>query len=376
MKKTRFLSLALVAVMFVALLAGCTGGKTVMKVGGSNISEEIYKGFIAQSDAIFQQTYGASMVDILDQDVGNGMTGADMLRDSADYGVRQYEGLALFAKEKGIELSAEDKKAIKEAKDAQIEAAGGKKAFLDSLKKGGSSEAFFDYYMEKQQLSQRVYMDLYAGEGELAPKAADIAELVKDGFVCVKHVLVLAEDGAEDFAEKRAKAEDIAKRAKAGEDFEALIKEFNEDQGMDIYPAGYVMDKDGVTISGGQMVKEFSDASNALSVGGVSDIVKSSHGFHIIKRYPLTQEYIEQNMDAFGAEFGYSFFTEDLFAFVDALEVEKTAAYDKVDVHAIFGVEKKPGAGVNVESDALPEGHSEDDGHNHGTEEPAEAPAE
>ena len=38
------------------------------------------------------------------------------------------------------------------------------------------------------------------------------------------------------------------------------------------------------------MVKEFEDAVKSLEVGGISGIVETSYGYHIIKRVPLSYE--------------------------------------------------------------------------------------
>jgi len=169
MKKTRILSLLLAAAMFCALFSGCVGGKTVMKVGGNAISEDVYNAAVAYADMFFQQSYGFSMADMLDQELAEGQTGADMLKEQADGLVKEFESVVLFAKDKGISLSADEKAAIEENKKSQIDAAGGRKAFLDSLKADGVNEAFFDYMVERQQIYSKLYTELFTGEGEFAP---------------------------------------------------------------------------------------------------------------------------------------------------------------------------------------------------------------
>ncbi|MDB6023171.1 MAG: Peptidylprolyl isomerase [Pedosphaera sp.] len=101
--------------------------------------------------------------------------------------------------------------------------------------------------------------------------------------VRASHILIATGDprsgtpmSDDDKKAKKKIAEDLLKRAKAGEDFAKLAKEYSDDPGS--------KDKGGeYTFGRGQMVKEFEAAAFSLQTNQISDIVTTAFGYHIIK---------------------------------------------------------------------------------------------
>jgi peptidyl-prolyl cis-trans isomerase D len=92
-----------------------------------------------------------------------------------------------------------------------------------------------------------------------------------------QHILFRTQDKSPEEIEKiREKAREVLERARKGEDFAALAKQFSEDStasnGGDLGDFGR-----------GQMVPEFENAAFGLSPGGISDVVQTQFGMHIIK---------------------------------------------------------------------------------------------
>jgi len=116
--------------------------------------------------------------------------------------------------------------------------------------------------------------------------------------VTVQHILIAFKGSLPDDAKVTRSKEDAEKlalqvfeRAKAGEDFAAMVKMYTNDS----YPGIYKMTNKGLTpdrskqeYSRTGMVRAFGDVGFSLEVGGIGlavyDPATSKYGWHIIKR--------------------------------------------------------------------------------------------
>ncbi len=102
------------------------------------------------------------------------------------------------------------------------------------------------------------------------------AQYTTEGRVRASHILLKTE--GKDDATVKAKAESLLAQAKApGADFAALAKANSEDEGSAVNGG------DLNYFGRGQMVPEFEQAAFSLKAGEVSDLVKTTFGYHIIK---------------------------------------------------------------------------------------------
>ncbi|HTU42622.1 MAG TPA: peptidylprolyl isomerase [Candidatus Aquilonibacter sp.] len=106
-----------------------------------------------------------------------------------------------------------------------------------------------------------------------------VAEQVKVSHILIKTPLPGPNGKVDEkgVAEAQARAEDLLKQLKAGANFEDLAKKYSEDPGSA---------KEGGSlgwIGRGRTVPEFEKAAFSLPIGKISDLVKSSYGFHIIR---------------------------------------------------------------------------------------------
>ncbi len=106
----------------------------------------------------------------------------------------------------------------------------------------------------------------------------DKLDVSEEEVASVRHILLSTQGKSE--AEKkviRQRMMVVLVRARGGEDFAELVKEYSEDPGS--------KDNGGLyeNFPRGTMVQPFEDAAFSVPVGQLSDIIETNYGFHILK---------------------------------------------------------------------------------------------
>ena len=130
----------------------------------------------------------------------------------------------------------------------------------------------------------RFHDRLVAGRGALTPAQVDSA--YRAGTVRLfQHILISVPPSAAPpvAQQKETQAKGLLAQVQAGGSFAALARRYSEDPGSKI--RGGLLGVGGH----GQFVPPFEDAAWQLAPGGVSGLVRSAFGFHIIRRPPLAE---------------------------------------------------------------------------------------
>lgn len=112
-----------------------------------------------------------------------------------------------------------------------------------------------------------------------------------------RHILIAVKEG-DDKEAKKAEADAIVERLKAGEDFAKLVEEKSDDPGSKSTGGEY-------TFPRGQMVPAFEEASFTQEIGEIGAPVETQFGYHIIqveKREPardLPLDEVRTNLEAY-----------------------------------------------------------------------------
>lgn len=281
----------LLVMLSVLLLASC-GGKPVATVGDIKITQSEFEFYL---DSIKNQMSDTELQ--TDEDWENkeieGKKAIDVAKQQAmDNAVRN--ALYIEATEAaGLSLTEEEKKTVDATKQQLVSGYGSDKAYKDFLNSNNITDEFIEMMCKSSvyynKIGQIVTEETPVGDNELSAyfeeNKADFEREVRKA----KHILIATMDPETNLPksqEEQTKAsllsKEILDRVQNGEDFDALMREYSEDPGLTTNPDGYVFGT-------GEMVPEFEEATDSVGFGEIA-FCKSSFGYHIIKRLPISYE--------------------------------------------------------------------------------------
>ncbi len=182
---------------------------------------------------------------------------------------------------------AEGKQAVTKRMDEMRTRVGGEENLDRQLKAAGTTEDELRGKMLEESTAEAVLereLKVNVTEDDVKKFYDDNpAKFEQPEMVRASHILLStrspdtnAELSDDQKAAKHKLAEDLLKRARAGEDFAKLAKQYSEDPGSKDNGGEYQFPR-------GKMVPAFETAAFSLKTNEVSDIVTTQFGYHIIK---------------------------------------------------------------------------------------------
>lgn len=274
------------------------------------------------------------------------------VQEYAENMVSQYVIIDNAFNDSGLTLSddaqAELDNALQNAADNN--AGGDLDAFIEQLNNFFISEDYYLYTSKVSQYYNALLAEQFGADAELLSDEDAIAYAVDNGYMYAKHILFKTVDDAgtaldeETIAQKKADAEAVLAQLRACATteemlalFDTLEAEYNEDTGREYYPDGYYFLE-------GEMVTSFEDAVKALEENGISDVVESDYGYHIILRPAMDPDAV-MLIDSTGAPRTLRYVAaSEIFAGVtsewfDSAEIVYTDKFASLDLNELFAAE-------------------------------------
>lgn len=164
----------------------------------------------------------------------------------------------------------------------------GIKGYKKQLAANYMTEDILRFILSVDYAEEKLFIKMTGEGGVINSDDATVRLALEEEFIRVLQVYINTSETNRSYDECKALAEKIAKQAKDGADFDALVANNSND---------YTMTRDGYYMPRGWMEAEFEEVAFSLEVGQSSDVLELGDGFHIIKRYECEDEYIEKNYD-------------------------------------------------------------------------------
>ena len=334
---------AVAAVLMVGVVLGATmtwgvpkfgyekneNSETVMTIDGSEVTREEFSYFLNNVFvATCQELEAQGIPSSLLTNEESGGTLSSYVFEQAVMREKYWHVVVNEFNKHGLKLDRELLEAGAMIKRGEIQSAGGEDSWKAALDEAGITEQMYD-----NSLAITLYMqalnDAYYGENGTKASIAEQKAYFEENFIACKHILFTMATistgeslNDEELTAKYELAESVLARVEAGEDFDALMNEYSEDQGgIKQYPDGYILTE------GSSSDEVFYEAGKALEVGENSGIVQTGMGWSIIKRVPLDVEKYTDYSELIIYKMTDNNLSSEIAAMMENAEVEYTDAY-------------------------------------------------
>lgn len=277
----KILSVLMVIMLGIGMTA-CGTQKPVAVVNGVEITADDFRKTVATYKESISKMYGA---ELWNQEVKDGVKYKDEMKKAILQQMIQEQVIYQEAKKKKLEAKPEEvDKQFKQLKESISK----DKEYEKFLKDNNIDDEFL-----KAQLAKDISIQNYKTNFDKNTKISE-EEMKKyyeenknnyiDDEVKASHILISTVDSKTNKPvseakkkEAKKKAEEVLKKAKSGEDFAKLAKEYSDDKGSAENGGDLGF------FSKGEMVPEFEKAAFSMDKDEISDLVESQFGYHIIK---------------------------------------------------------------------------------------------
>ena len=273
----RLLWLPVILLLEVFLLTGCDKNKTkivfttgfdedvVFKIEDISCTKPEIMIYIVNTENIYDEVFGEKIwkVPYENGDVESRYKETILAR------ISQIKAMNLYAKEIGVSLNEEEEKNIDLAANKYFSSLSNEEKQLFNA----DEELLSNMYSEFA-IANKVYEEVTKG---VNPEISDDeARTVTIRSILIKTYTIDENGNKIQYSQKMKedamkRAYEISARIKAGEEFEILEADYNEDE------------KSSYSFSRGVMPKVIEDAAFNIDEGEVSDVIESEYGYHIIK---------------------------------------------------------------------------------------------
>ena len=326
--------------------------EVVVTVGGEDITWDEYFCWLymnaGQVESFFQQVasyYGTELK--WTDNYSDEQTYADFVISAAEQNISQFIAIEKAAADMGFVKDAAFEAALREQRAGDIATVCGEDAteeeFFAKLAENRMTRASYERISSANAVYAQAFMSVFGEQFEKVETEDIIDFLNENEFMYASHILLMTTDdeGAalddDAKAERREQLEALRAELSTIEDSQTLVarfkelkEEYDEDTGKTAYPDGYMF-------TPGEMVPEFENAVLALDDYGLSDIVETTYGYHLILRLPLDTEAVMGYNDdgtTYSARVAYANekYTGAIADALDALEVSYAEGFETPNI--------------------------------------------